>query len=636
MAKRMPRSGEGFPYLSVVAVLIVVLLVSGGAAAEAYASRPSTRTVALAGPTTSKGPLARRRDQAATRRYLDAEDAYERAWLASAPSIAANVGTLESQLDGECHDVAAGALEAEGENGLLGGNPDLPPRAWGEANRRAKEMSELQGEASEAVLDAVATPSRNAELSYAHTLMTLRWSNPAITRVEHGLAKEIEWDLRQPALGVCSDLRGWVASGYTRLTLPTKRFVEEAMATSLAYWNALKAEHAASATDFINEGPERKLLSEINHIQSRRRHLQRAAEARILSQLGLIEAQDAQRLEEREGPPKGAVVIEKGRTVAGGRFTISVLPKRLVEEDAARCAFGIRVEESLLGTHSRQRGDSRICMNRADPGKPTVECSNGVVTIEAQFPGEVRKVRLGLSNGRSVVSPTAQVPSHLGGPAAFYYQTLRGPSPYPVWAAELGQGGRILRTVRLPQRAHCVWQPSQPTSPKVTTRTIAAVKVSDGLSFSIVGETDPRSHRLSISLDIEVLGFGSFEFPTSPGFEARSESLSVPENVKHAQLFVSNTHSGCQPHQYAIAYGVLQAKQDHVLGRVASGLVPLREVQLPRSLDLGGALVYGTLPETPTELMVRNPAGKTLTVVNLAHRAAMAREVCEGEAEPAG
>jgi len=94
--------------------------------------------------------------------------------------------------------------------------------------------------------------------------------------------------------------------------------------------------------------------------------------------------------------------------------------------------------------------------------------------------------------------------------------------------------------------------------------------------------------------------------------------------------------TGCQPHEYAILYGVLKAPTDTVLARSSGSLQPLQRVRIPASLHVRGVLAYIALPALPSEVLVRTPTGKTVLTENLANRAREAKETCEGEAEGPG
>jgi len=97
-----------------------------------------------------------------------------------------------------------------------------------------------------------------------------------------------------------------------------------------------------------------------------------------------------------------------------------------------------------------------------------------------------RSVRLGLSNGQQITSRVLFVPARQGGPAGYYYQVVRGPSPIPVSLTELDAHGRTLRTVTLPHIVECTENPIKYLPSGV--QTLVHDKVPNGPGFSITGE----------------------------------------------------------------------------------------------------------------------------------------------------
>ena len=137
---------------------------------------------------------------------------------------------------------------------------------------------------------------------------------------------------------------------------------------------------------------------------------------------------------------------------------------------------------------------NEVCLSRSHPRAIRAQCRDrGLLTIEAQTLPSARSVRLNLSDGRKITSRVAIVPTHLGGPAGFYYQVVRGPSPIPVSLTEVDAHGKALRTVKLPLTAECVKQPRK--RPTGVIRKIVSGSLPQGPSFSINGE---RSSRFSI------------------------------------------------------------------------------------------------------------------------------------------
>jgi hypothetical protein len=211
---------------------------------------------------------------------------------------------------------------------------------------------------------------------------------------------------------------------------------------------------------------------------------------------------------------------------------------------------------------------------------------------------------------------------------SFYYQVVRGPSPVPVALIELDAHGRMLRTVRLPRTARCA-RPSLKLLPGGI-RTIARGSLPQGPSFSIIGERDSLMGKIHFDLRVEVAA-GAEVGDLIRG--ASSIVVGGHLKPKPSPPFALKMRTGCQPHEYAILYGVLKAPTDTVLARSSGSLQPLRRVRIPASLHVHGVLAYIALPAVPNELLVRTPTGKTIFTEKLAGRALTAKETCEGEAE---
>ena len=279
-------------------------------------------------------------------------------------------------------------------------------------------------------------------------------------------------------------------------------------------------------------------------------------------------------------------------------------------------------EREIDGTSSNE-----VCLSRTRLRAPSVQCQNALLTIKAQTLPRARTVRLHLSDGRQISSRVAIVPAKLGGPAGFYYQVVRGPAPIPVTISEVDAHGAVLRTVRLPRTAKCARQsPNLPGG----NRTIARGSLPQGPSFSIVGERYSFMGKIHFDLRVEVTAEAE-----AGGLIGDASSIIVGSHLepKPTPPFILKTGTGCQPHEYAILYGVLKARTDTVLARSSGGLQQLRRVRIPASLHVHGVLAYIALPTMPSELLVRTPTAKTVFTENLAGQARTAKEACEAEAE---
>ncbi len=585
-------------------------------------------------------------DRAATRAYLQARYAYEQALVASAPASVAAVEGLASSLGGECPGVLAGAAHEPLRTPLESPRRNLSPKQIGESNRESRQRGDLQGELSIALDLRLIEPDRQAALAYARAVGSLRWSNEALTVLEHTGAAGLEWDLQSAPPGVCADMKAWVASGYKMLSPATKKLIGEREAVDrplLRVLRRLLASFRGPDPMLAYEGPrERALARKIDglerELESARKSLA-GVEVGLERTLGLVSGAETAI---HEGPPKGSVEVGHGRTAAGGSYTIRIEPKQSKAHPHPAplgCQISVELSESETNRNSQGvirsigGGSSERCLSRSHPEAPSVQCDNGNgrLTIEAQTLPRARTVRLRLSDGRQITSRVAIVPARLGGPIGFYYQVVRGPSPVPVALTEMDAHGRVLATVRLPRTAKKCVKQSLKLLPGGL-RTIASASLPQGPSFSIIGERYSFMGEIHFDLHVEVAAEG-----VGDAFIGGTGIVAVGGAPKpKARPFALQVKTGCQPQEYTILYGVLKAPKDKVLARSPGGLQPLRRVRIPASLHVHGVLAYIALPAMPSELLVRTPAGKTVFTEKLAGRARELKETCEGEAEGPG
>jgi hypothetical protein len=585
------------------------------------------------------------RDRAATRAYLEARYVYVQALVASAPAAKAAEEEFASALGGECPGVLAGAPQETLRTLFVSASRSRTPRQMGEANRESRQLGDLQGELSLALGLPLVNSDSQAALAYARAVESLRWSSNALTVLEHTSAAVLEWELQQRVPQVCADMMAWVSSGYKTLSPAIKTLIREREAVLTPLFRALRELLASShkrdplAADplLVYEGPREKALAQKTDVLERDLKSARKGLASVKTglerTLGL--AAQAESEEAHEGPPKGSVEIGHGTTAAGGSYTVWLEPKPGSSPRAPRCGLSMEVFETEAGATSTEGREidgtsvNEVCLSRSHPTAPSVQCHDqGLLTIEAQTLPRARTVRLRLSDGRQITSRVALVPARLGGPTGFYYQVVRGPPPVPVALIELDAHSRVLRTVKLPRTARCA-RPSLKRLPGGT-RTIARGSLPQGPSFSIIGERDSLMGKIHFDLRVEVAA-GAEAGDLTGG----TSTIVVGRHLKpkSSPAFVLKMRTGCQPHEYAILYGVLKAPTDTVLARSSGSLQPLRRVHIPASLHVHGVLAYIALPAVPSELLVRTHTGKTIFTEKLAGRALTAKETCEGEAE---
>ncbi len=604
--------------------------------------------VALPGAALGRTKVTKQ-DRIATRRYLEAKLTYERAAAAGASASKADVEALASRLGGECPGVVAGAPKLE-DLVAFGSGPRHPPspRQRGERARQFRQWLDLHIELSLALYQAQRAPYSEAALRFASTVMSLRWSDTRVTAFEHAEATVRERALRTTPLQVCADLRFWMASGYTSLSAATRAHAREWERVAGPLLLSFLFQQKPHLSRF-EDARDRALARQTARLEATREKKEvgsSAIERRLEVELGFAKEERAESQEEEKAashgrPLKRSVVIGKGRTIAGGAYTIEVERARPGHRRSRARCVSISISESIRYANGGRLSDSEDCVSRAHPEPPTVACEGGLLTVEAQTLPAARRVRLELSDGRRITSPVAIVPPKLGGPIGYYHQALWGPSPIPVSLSELGAHGRVLRIVRLPRRVGCK-RPPRPRNRLLAFHIIVSGDVPQGPRFVVVGRRGSifvggnggpvfRRHppfARGIEIHVFVANFGS-------GPSEEGNTLEIAEaRARHPRPFAFRVATGCQPHEYAILYGLLRDPRDRVLARGPDGLVPLRRAPMPASLHAHGVVSYAALPAVPSEVLVRTPTGRTVLVANLARRAKTAREVCEGEAEP--
>jgi hypothetical protein len=547
-------------------------------------------------------------DVAATDSYLTAVDAYEHAALANAPASAAAFEALAGSIGAEC----AGVLKGVPPEGSQGSSTSFA-RQIGEAKREDEQLAEVENELSGALAATFEQPDRQALLTFAAAVRPLRWSDPVLTQLVDAEASEVEERVAVAIPDVCADMKAWAASGYKTLspaTLALRAKNEEASRNARARptqsLTGLMARYEGSA--------EKALIAEAKKLRQERRKALRGlqgASRQLNATLGAAQESEPT----LSHPPAGAVVVGKGTTASGGRYEVLVEPAgpsagRRQSECSPDHPLSVRILTNFgMGVSG--------CFSRSEVGSPpSVNCAEGLLRLEARTGAAVRSVSLRLSNGRRVVSRVAFVPARLGGPTGFYFQVVRGPSPIPVSLTEFDARGRPLRVFKLYRFVGCTKHLLKFLPGGI--RTLVRDRIPRGPEFSIQGEAYRFLGRIHFALQVDVAGQGG---------GGRSPSGQKPN------LFSWALYTGCRPHGYAITYGVLKAPRDTVLARTSGVLLALRRVAIPAHLHAGGVLVYTASSTVPSELIVRDPAGRTILTEKLGRLGAEAAERCEGESE---
>lgn len=367
-----------------------------------------------------------------------------------------------------------------------------------------------------------------------------------------------------------------------------------------------------------------------------------SARKRVEIALGLTARakREEERLKRTSHESKSSTEISAGRTAAGTRYTVWLI--RTKGGPAGTCKSRVEVRRAngaapgILEVLAGAGPEVCLAPRRDRAEAPSIHCIEGLLTIKTAVPAAARTVDLRMSNGTQIVSRPVLVPRRLGSPDAFYYQAVRGPSPFPVSLAERDAHGRTLRVLKLRRIVGCSKHPLKYLPGGK--RTLVNESTPQGPRFSIVGERYRLFGRLHTQLKLS----------TGEGLVSSDEEGEGEENVtegpsgsfagpvKRTTPLDSEVSAACHPHEYSIFYGLLKQSRDTVLAKIAGKLVPVLSVRIPSSLHTGGVLVYLASVRQPEEILVRSPNGKTVMNEDRSRTAREGRETCEGESEGAG
>jgi hypothetical protein len=580
---------------------------------------------------------------AATHTYLAATNSYEETELSNLSQEIEAREAVAARISGECPGTLAEAPTNEGAFGLglvglgpVGPASQVPSsaRAEGERNRQSRQLGDLKFELSFALDDSQPQPDREAAAALIRALTPLHWSDPKITLLVHLIAAAVKEELEMPAPPACEDMKSWVASGYKTLA-PSSKEIESRSEGLLRRGFEIIAISEQTGTQVFPkllapyENASDRALA--RHTETLRRQLQKGSDTRaaVLQRLQVAVGLPAAKPAKTERSTKKPSVIGRGKSAAGGSFVATAdQPSRV--SGKASCNIFVTITEPshpaphLLDILSNEGTGRCLSRSHVDP-EPAVHCSAGLLTVEANLLAKTRSVRLLLSDGHAITSPAILVPARLGGPAALYYQVVRGPSPIPVSLTELDTRGATLTTLKLPTVVECTKHPIK-YFPEGIVR-LAHESPPAMPSFTIRAE---RYRKLgSVHFDLK-LKESNEERILDAESEGLAGAITVPRDWR---TFQPEASSGCQPRPYVIVYGLLKAPDDSVLALVSGKLTPLRKVVIPAHLHAGGVLAYGAFSPLPTELLIRDVSGKTIDRMNLAGAAKSATETCEGEAE---
>jgi hypothetical protein len=576
-------------------------------------------------------------DVAATHAYLEATLTYEQTVAADAGASKAAFASAASAIGAECPGVLVNMPVQK--RGLFpeGAPAPLPTaRATGEANRRERQLEELEFELGQALRLASEQASRQATVTFVGAVASLSWSNPRITAFVRKTAAELTQMMGLAPPPVCADMHAWVASGYRTLSAGTKQSLGSRGELAGGVLALVELERSLNAY----EGPaEKVLIREILQVakkslgSGREEFSTRSALARTLGiPSSPFEALITLKVHR--------VVLGHGKTATGERYSVTAIERSGSPVNAGRtsqCGVNVEIETHRGNGISFTSGSSAGgCAPPSSQPETSVDCNEGVLTIHASTLPRTRSVTLRLSNGHTIASRPVLLPRARGGPGGIYYQAVRGPSPIPVSLTELDAHGHRLRSERLARVVECT-KPALRYLPGGLRTLVHAAVPEGGPAFSIVAQHYRFLGRTYFEVNLRVGPLGG-EREGSFGFGGGSEEsgtvISYSPGSRHKpNPFSLREQKGCQPHSYAIVYGMLKPPGATVTATVDGKALRLRRVHIPANMHAGGALLYAVLPTLPEEVAVRSAHGKTIFTEDLGAVGREATETCEGEAE---
>jgi hypothetical protein len=160
------------------------------------------------------------------------EDRLETRLGGTEPAVLKAIDALAARVQAECPGVLVGA----------------PPHVKGETTNQSE--LEISEELLTATLGGGEQIEHPADVRFAKTVRRLRWSSRKLTRLLRSLALEQAEQSAIPRPNLCSDMKSWVASGYTTVSPGTKKL--------------LHREEVVSSITLIEDEPHEPTLNFLN------------------------------------------------------------------------------------------------------------------------------------------------------------------------------------------------------------------------------------------------------------------------------------------------------------------------------------------------------------------------------------
>jgi hypothetical protein len=580
-------------------------------------------------------------DRAAVHAYLLDLHGYVQALAEAAPALVGAYEGAAGRIAGECPGVLVGAPQEGNEIEVNSPIVRRTARQRGEERRQSTQLSDLEEELATELASAESEARRPAVTALLAKLKALPQGGPALSQVVHAQTVGLEEDQKQQSTDICADMEAWAASGYRTLSQASRAIALQREAELAKFLRDFATQSASESMSPPETRADRVLVRMTSQLEVRTAKAISnsidSARKRVEAALGLTaRARSEAILKSMSHESKSSTKLGAGRTAAGTRYTVWL--DRTKGGSAGTCKSSVEVrgaDGAKPGILELFVGGSEVCLvPHQKRSEEPVNCREGLLTIDTEVPSATRMVDLRMSDGTHVVSRPVFVPRRLGGPDAFYYQAVRGPSPVPVSLTERGARGRPLRVLKLRRIVGCSKHPLKYLPGGK--HTLVRGNTPQGPSFSIVGERYRLFGRVHTQLKLTT-GEGLVSSDEDQEEEPNvTDGLIGSVPVRRTAPLDSEISAACHPHEYSIFYGLLKQPRDTVLAKIAGKLVPVLRVRIPSSLHAGGLLIYLASVSRPEELLVRSPSGKIVAEQDLSRAAREGRETCEGESEGAG
>lgn len=544
-------------------------------------------------------------DEQATHAYLIAQYRLVTAVFHEAAAERRAESAAAAQIARECPGVVSGMPREPSLERF-----SAPPRVRGEDARLSHQKETIEGELDAEVYKPGVSLYRPAEEAYAAEVRQLSWSNPAIASALQAATTARLEAVSAPAPRFCVDARAWAQSGYRALSAASREFEASQEARRKSKQGE---ERSLSALLKPYENASDRALIRKTYTAEIKFLLGGRATVRTISSLDRIVGLPQIGVEERK-----PITLGHGRTAAGTRFEVtseSGLPFSV--DSCHRSATVAYTRPGAPEVLIVGGPNNPICVSSPHYRRPAVFCEAGIETIQTAVPASVRSVRLVLANGRTINSRVVRIPRRDGGPAGIYAQEIRGSTSHAVSLVELDADRDVALTVKLP-RYHCVKSREEPEGlPTITD--LASGHTPEGETFTI-STFGSLNGEPALSVDT--------------GVDPELNEPPIGLGLGPSKAFPWSLSIGCNPHPYAILYGILAPPAKSVLARTPQGDVALNVVPVEPHLHAKGPLVYGAFSALPSELTVLGANGSTVYTENLQTKVTEAAQFCEGYAEP--